>query len=57
MMTRRHNDSNVLCLGERVLGDSLALLLLDTWLEAEFEGGRHLTRLAKLTALETGGTK
>ncbi|MGC9268108.1 ribose-5-phosphate isomerase, partial [Listeria ivanovii] len=37
--------------------DSLALLLLDTWLEAEFEGGRHLTRLAKLTALETGGTK
>ncbi|ECW3432287.1 ribose 5-phosphate isomerase B [Listeria monocytogenes] len=52
MMTRRHNNSNVLCLGERVLGDSLALLLLDTWLVAEFEGGRHNTRLEKLAALE-----
>lgn len=52
MMTRRHNNSNVLCLGERVLGDSLALLLLDTWLVAEFEGGRHNTRLAKLAELE-----
>ncbi|EPW2270235.1 RpiB/LacA/LacB family sugar-phosphate isomerase, partial [Listeria monocytogenes] len=41
-----------LCLGERVLGDSLALLLLDTWLAAEFEGGRHNTRLAKLAELE-----
>lgn len=52
MMTRRHNNSNVLCLGERVLGDSLALLLLDTWLVAEFEGGRHNTRLQKLAKLE-----
>ncbi|MGV3240618.1 ribose 5-phosphate isomerase B, partial [Streptococcus hyovaginalis] len=39
--TREHNDSNILCLGERVTGEGLACLIVDTWLNAEFLGGRH----------------
>lgn len=43
--TREHNDSNILCLGERVLGIGLALDIVDIWLKTEFEGGRHQKRL------------
>lgn len=46
--TREHNNTNVLCLGARVTGDKLALMIVDTWLNAEFEGGRHVQRLAKI---------
>lgn len=46
--TREHNHSNVLCLGERVIGEGLALLLVDTWLAATPQEGRHLGRVAKL---------
>ena len=45
---RQHNDANVLCLGERVLGASLARAILQEFLNAKFEGGRHATRLAKI---------
>ena len=44
-MSRRHNDANVLVMGGRVIGDILALEILDTWLETSFEGGRHQKRL------------
>jgi len=44
-MSRLHNDSNVLVLGARVIGDILALEIVNTWLETEFEGGRHKIRL------------
>ncbi len=44
-MTRMHNDSNILCLGERVTGTGLALDIVDIWLKTEFEGGRHLNRI------------
>ena len=44
-MTRKHNDSNILCLGERVTGSGLALEIVDTWLNTEFEGGRHQKRI------------
>lgn len=44
-MTRMHNDSNILCLGERVTGAGLALDIVDIWLNTEFEGGRHLKRI------------
>ena len=47
-MTRMHNDSNVLCLGERVTGAGLALDIVDIWLNTEFEGGRHLNRIKML---------
>ncbi len=50
--TREHNNSNVLCLGERVLGESLALNIVDTWLEAGFQGGGHQERLDLVEQLE-----
>ncbi len=43
--TRKHNDSNILCLGERVLDKDLALEIVDIWLNTEFEGGRHQKRI------------
>lgn len=49
--TREHNDANVLCLGERVVGPGLAGELLDTFLRAEFEGGRHAGRVEKLARI------
>ena len=49
--TRQHNDCNVLCLGERVVGTGLAQDIIDAWLDAEFEGGRHAMRVEKLEAL------
>jgi len=44
-MTRRHNDANVLCLGERVLGLDLAKSIVDAFLATDYEGGRHQRRL------------
>ncbi len=50
-MSRCHNDSNILVLGGRLIGDVLAFELVKTWLETPFEGGRHLTRLEGFDAL------
>lgn len=47
-LTRNHNNSNILCMGERVLGVGLALDIVDSWLDAEYEGGRHQTRIDML---------
>ena len=47
-MTRMHNNSNILCLGERITGAGLALDIVDIWLNTEFEGGRHLNRINML---------
>ncbi len=44
-MSRLHNNANVLCLGERVTGQGLALSIVDVFLNTEFEGGRHLRRI------------
>lgn len=44
-MSRLHNDSNILVMGARVIGESLALSLVKAWFETPFEGGRHLTRI------------
>ena len=51
-MAREHNDANVLALGARVLGPGLALKIVDTFLDAEFQGGRHARRVAKIMAME-----
>ena len=48
IMSRRHNDSNILVMGGRLIGDTLALQVVDTWLETPFEGGRHQRRLEKM---------
>jgi len=53
IMSRRHNDSNILVLGGRVIGDVLALEIVRVWLETPFEGGRHLRRLEKFDRLDT----
>ena len=47
-MTRMHNNSNILCLGERITGTGLALDIVEIWLKTEFEGGRHERRIIKL---------
>jgi ribose 5-phosphate isomerase B len=44
--TREHNDANVLCIGDRVVGAGLAVEILDAFLGAQFEGGRHARRVA-----------
>lgn len=44
-VSRAHNNSNVLCLGERVIGEHLALDIVDMWLKTGFEGGRHKRRV------------
>lgn len=44
-MTRMHNNSNILCLGERITGIGLALDIVDIWLKTDFEGGRHQKRI------------
>jgi ribose 5-phosphate isomerase B len=50
--TRLHNDANVLCLGEDIVGPGLAREILAAFLDTEFEGGRHVVRLDKIKALE-----
>jgi ribose 5-phosphate isomerase B len=52
MMSRRHNNSNILVMGGRVTGDVLALEIVKTWLETPFEGGRHQERLEKFDDLD-----
>ena len=47
-MSRQHNDSNVLTLGQRVLGVDAAIEILNVWLNTEFEGGRHQRRIDML---------
>lgn len=49
-MAREHNDANVLCFGQRVLGSELARALLRAFLDAEFGGGRHQRRVDKIKA-------
>ncbi|WP_026677279.1 ribose 5-phosphate isomerase B [Fictibacillus gelatini] len=50
--TRQHNDSNVLAMGERVIGPGLALEIAKVWLTTEYEGGRHGRRVDKITQYE-----
>ena len=50
--TRLHNNSNVLCLGGRVIGVGTAVELADIFVNTEFEGGRHQKRVDKITAIE-----
>lgn len=51
-LARQHNDANVLALGERVVGLETAKEIVQAFLSTEFEGGRHIRRLAKIEALE-----
>ncbi len=51
-LTRMHNNANVLCFGERVVGMGLACDLVDNFIDAEFEGGKHQRRVDMITAIE-----
>ncbi len=51
-MAREHNNANILCLGERVVGRGLAFEIVEAWLKAEFQGGRHEKRLDKISDIE-----
>jgi ribose 5-phosphate isomerase B len=51
-MGRAHNNGNVLCFGERIVGVGVAESIIDAWCETEFEGGRHTCRVDKLEAIK-----
>ena len=51
-LTRQHNDANILCLGARVIGIETAKMMVDAFVETDFEGGRHQRRVDMIMALE-----
>ena len=51
-MARSHNDANVLSMGARIVAREMALLILETWLQTEFEGGRHERRVGQIMEIE-----
>lgn len=53
-MTRRHNDSNIICMGGRVIDEATAVKLADIFLSTEFEGDRHTRRVDMITQIENG---
>lgn len=57
IMSRRHNDSNILAMGGRVIGEELARQIVKTWLETPFDGGRHQLRIKKFDRIEEMRTK
>ncbi len=53
-LSKRHNNSNVLTMGARVVGSGLAKMIAEHWLTATFEGGRHQRRVDQIAAIENG---
>lgn len=51
-MTRHHNDTNMMAMGQNLVAPVLALEIVDVWLDTPFDGGRHQRRIDKITALE-----
>jgi len=51
-LSKEHNNTNILAMGARVVGSELAKLIVDSWLDAEFEGGRHQTRIDMIHEIE-----
>ena len=56
-LTRRHNDSNVLAMGGRIIGPETARAIVTAWLSTEFEGGRHEGRIAKISQYENSNNE
>ena len=50
-VARGHNDANILCFGERIVGRGVAESILDAWIASSFDGGRHIGRIAKIEAI------
>ncbi|MBC9129911.1 ribose 5-phosphate isomerase B [Frischella sp. Ac48] len=53
-LSREHNNTNILAFGSRVVGSELAKMIIDQWLNAEFEGGRHQRRIDQIHLIEEG---
>jgi len=51
-LARQHNNANILCLGQRIIGFELAKDIVDTFIKTEFEGNRHLNRIIKINKIE-----
>lgn len=51
MVARGHNDANILCFGERIVGRGVAESILDSWIASSFDGGRHIGRIEKIEAI------
>jgi ribose 5-phosphate isomerase B len=51
-LSRKHNDTNILAMGIRVVGIELAKMIIDNWINTEFEGGRHADRIRKISDYE-----
>jgi len=56
LLSRQHNNSNALAIGARVIGIELAKMIIETWLNADFEGGRHGQRVDMLTEMSANPT-
>ena len=54
-LSKQHNNTNILAFGARVIGIELAKMIVDEWLNAEFEGGRHQRRVDLIAAIERDG--
>lgn len=50
-VARGHNDANILCFGERIVGRGVAESILDAWIDGSFDGGRHIGRIAKIETI------
>jgi ribose 5-phosphate isomerase B len=51
-VAREHNDANILCFGERIVGKGVAESIIDSWLASKFEGGRHCGRVEKIESIQ-----
>lgn len=51
-LSKEHNDTNILTLGARIIGIEMAKMIIEMWLDAKFEGGRHAKRIEKITIYE-----
>ena len=56
LLSRQHNDTNMLAMGSRVVGTELAKMIVTTWLEGEFEGGRHANRVEQIMMIDKDRT-
>lgn len=55
-LSKRHNNTNVIAFGARVVGDEMAKLIVDSWLDATYEGGRHDRRVGMLDEIDRTGS-
>ena len=51
-VARQHNDANILCFGERIIGCGVAESIIDAWIASSFEGGRHCGRVEKIESIQ-----